>query len=184
MSGESKQTNVTTELLERKNTWSVSTSRLLSSIHHSAFYLALYLALPLALRGNSAHLTWVRLQQPQEQRYLFLTVHAVFSCVQTKVWRPMIRILNMRTDVNACDCTWGLYGHRKRVCTGSWLSEINPLPHRGIEPVSAARRSDAIPTEPPLFSCCFINVDFFSRLSKSPLFACLFACLWFSVIHP
>ena len=26
----------------------------------------------------------------------------------------------------------GVYGHRKRVCTESWLWEKNPLPHRGI----------------------------------------------------
>ena len=37
----------------------------------------------LSLVGNSAHLPWVRLQQPHEQRYPYLTVHAVFSCVQS-----------------------------------------------------------------------------------------------------
>ena len=41
--------------------------------------------------------TWVRLKQPQEQRYPFLTVLAVLSCVQTK------RIFNVHTDVNARD---------------------------------------------------------------------------------
>ena len=35
----------------------------------------------------------------------------------TKVWLPMLGIFNMHTDDNACDCTRGLYGHRKRVCT-------------------------------------------------------------------
>ena len=39
----------------------------------------------------------------------------------------------------------GVYEHRKRVCTESWLWEKNPLPHRGIEPASAAWRSDALP---------------------------------------
>ena len=34
---------------------------------------------------NSGRLTWVRLQQPHEQCYPFLTVRAVFSCVQAKV---------------------------------------------------------------------------------------------------
>ena len=29
----------------------------------------------------------------------------------------------------------GVYGHRQRVCTESWLWEKNPLPHWGIEPV-------------------------------------------------
>ena len=28
---------------------------------------------------------------------------------------------HMRTDGNACDCTWGLCRHHKRVCTESWL---------------------------------------------------------------
>ena len=58
-------------------------------------------------------------QQPQEQRYPFLSVCAVFSFVQTVVWLQMFRNFNMHTDVDACDCTRGLYGHRKRVCTGS-----------------------------------------------------------------
>ena len=47
-------------------------------------------------------------------------------------------IFNVRTDVNACNCTRGCTGTRKRVCTESWLWEKNPLPHRGIEPSSAA----------------------------------------------
>ena len=65
------------------------------------------------------------------------TVCAVFLCVQTMVWLPVFEIFNVRTDVDACDCTRGLCGHRKRVCTGSWLLwEINPLPHRGLEPAS------------------------------------------------
>ena len=42
------------------------------------------------------------------------------------------------------------HGHRKRVCTGSWLWEKNPLPHLGFEPASVLRlafQSDALPTE-------------------------------------
>ena len=31
------------------------------------------------------------------------------------------------TDVDACDCTRGLCGHRGRVCTESWLWKKNPL---------------------------------------------------------
>ena len=38
----------------------------------------------------------------------------------------------------------GVYGHRERVCTERWLWEKNPLPHRRIEPASAACRSDAL----------------------------------------
>ena len=89
-------------------------------------------------------------QQPQEQRYPFLSVCAVFLCVQTMVWLPMFGIFNTHTDVPACNCTQGLYGHRKRVCTESWLWEKNPLLHRGLEPASRLRlafQSNALPTE-------------------------------------
>ena len=63
--------------------------------------------------GNSGRLIRVRPQQPQEQCYPFLTVRAVFSCVQTKIWLPLFWIYNVRRDVNASDCTGRLYGHRK-----------------------------------------------------------------------
>ena len=43
--------------------------------------------------------------------------------------------------------THGVCGHRKRVCTESWLWEKNTLPHQGIKPALVARRSDALPTE-------------------------------------
>ena len=81
----------------------------------------------LSFAENSGRLPRVRLQQPQEQRYPFLTVCAVFSCVQTKIWLLVLGIFNVRTDVNACDCTRGLCGHRKRVCTESRLWEKNPI---------------------------------------------------------
>ena len=38
----------------------------------------------------------------------------------------------------------GVYGHRKRVCTESWLWEENSLPHWGNKPASAAWRFDAL----------------------------------------
>ena len=40
-------------------------------------------SLHFSLAGNSGHLTWVRLQQLQEQCYPFLTVRAVFSWSKT-----------------------------------------------------------------------------------------------------
>ena len=82
-----------------------------------------FLALHLSLAGNSGRLTWVRLQQPQEQRYPFLSVRAVFSCVHTKVRLPMLGICNVRRDVKVSDFTRALYGHRKRVYIKSWLWE-------------------------------------------------------------
>ena len=44
-------------------------------------------------------------QQSQEQRYPFLSVRAVFSCVQTMVWLPVFGIFNVRVDVDSCNCT-------------------------------------------------------------------------------
>ena len=40
--------------------------------------------------------TW----QPLEQRYLFLSVCTVFSCVQTMVWLPVCGIFNLRTNID------------------------------------------------------------------------------------
>ena len=57
----------------------------------------------------------------------------------------------------------GVYGHRKTICTESWQREKkqNLLTHRGIEPASAACRSDALPTElHPHPGCSSITVVF------------------------
>ena len=52
-------------------------------------------------------------QQPQEQRYPFLPVCAVFSRVQTMVYGCQCLAFNVRTDVDAYDCTQGMYEHRE-----------------------------------------------------------------------
>ena len=75
-------------------------------------------------------------QLPQEWRYPFLSVRVVCSCIQTTVWLPVFGTFNACTDVDACDCAWGLYGHRKRVCTEFQLWEENPSPHQGHAPTS------------------------------------------------
>ena len=71
---------------------------------------------------------WVTLmgqaQQLQEQHYPFLQVSVVFSCVHTRIWPP---VFNVRSNIDACSCTWGLYWHHNRVCTGRWLWEKIPL---------------------------------------------------------
>ena len=108
------------------------------------FHFIFILLLHSSLAGNLGRLTWVRLQQPQEQRYPFLTVGVVFLCVWTKVCLPVLGFFNVHTGVNACDCTQGLYGHCKRVCCESWLWEKNPLPHQGIKPASPAWWSNAL----------------------------------------
>ena len=43
----------------------------------------------------------------------------------------------------------GMYGHQAFALKVDW--EKKPLPHRGIEPASAACRSDAVSTEPHPF---------------------------------
>ena len=54
----------------------------------------------------------------------------------------MLGIFNVRTDVSACDCTQGLYGHCKRACTESGLWEKkNPFPHRTGESNLHQRRA-------------------------------------------
>ena len=97
-------------------------------------------------------------QQPQEQRYPFLSVCAAFTCVQTMVRLSVFKLFNLCTDVDACVCTQGLYTHRKTACTESRLWEKSPLPHRELEPATVlclACQLDALPTElsPPLTSC-------------------------------
>ena len=46
-------------------------------------------------------------QQPQKPRFPFLPLCAVVVCVQTVVWLPVYGNFNVRTDVDACDCTLG-----------------------------------------------------------------------------
>ena len=51
-----------------------------------------------------------RAQESQKQRYPFLSVCAVFPCVQTMVWPQVLGCFNVVTYVDACDCKRGLYG--------------------------------------------------------------------------
>ena len=84
------------------------------------------------------------------------------------------KIFNVRTDVNACDCTRGCTDTvRQRVCTKSWLWEKNPLPHRGIDPSSAACRSDALPTE------LHHHLDLRTRILPQSFFFFFFSCFFF-----
>ena len=55
-------------------------------------------ALRFNLAGNPGGLTWVRLQQRQDQRYPFPTVRAVFSSVQTMAWLPVLWTFNVHTE--------------------------------------------------------------------------------------
>ena len=62
--------------------------------------------------GNVGSPSLGKSQQPEEQRYPFLSVCATFSCVRTMAWLPVFGIFNVRADVDACDCTRGLYRHQ------------------------------------------------------------------------
>ena len=96
-----------------------------------------FLSTSLSPAGNSGHLTWLSHSCCKSSAAdSYQSVQSVHVTKQWLLWLPVFGIFNVCTDVNACDCTWRLYGHRKRVCTESWLWEKNPLPYQGLEPVS------------------------------------------------
>ena len=82
---------------------------------------------------------------------------------------PVFGIFNVGTDVDARDCTQGLYGHRQRVCTGSGLWEENPLLQWGLKAMSTlhlAFQSDALPAELFLALMNFFFLSFLRILSE------------------
>ena len=83
-----------------------------------------------------------------ESRYPTYGACRVFWCFDNPPNSDMdYGIFNMRTYVNAYNCTKGCTDIvRESKLKVDW--EKNPLPHRGIEPASAACRSDDLPTEP------------------------------------
>ena len=96
-----------------------------------------FLSTSLSPAGNSGHLTWLSHSCCKSSAAdSYQSVQSVHVTKQWLLWLPVFGIFNVCTDVNACDCTWRLYGHCKRVCTESWLWEKNPLPYQGLEPVS------------------------------------------------
>ena len=66
-------------------------------------------------------------QQPQEQRYPFLSMRAVFSCAQTMVRLPVFGIFNVHTDADTCDCMQGLYRRHHRLEPASVLHQAFQL---------------------------------------------------------
>ena len=68
-------------------------------------------------------------------------------------------IFNVRIAINACDCERGCTDTVTESAQKVDSGRKNPLPHRGIEPASAACRSDALPTESDLtFTGNFIKI--------------------------
>ena len=77
------------------------------------------------MTNTTAEFLKIRVQQVEWQvtLHLYLTRECgLFLFCNFVVVVPR-GIVNVRTDVKTCDCTQGLYGHHKRVCTGSWLWE-------------------------------------------------------------
>ena len=99
----------------------------------------------------------VLVQQPQEQRYPFLPVCAVFSCVQTMVWLLVFVIFNVRTYVDACDYTQGLYEQREsaqKVTMYLWWSLCTLYLHACQVRVTVGDSG---------FCCCCTCVTYFER---------------------
>ena len=86
------------------------------------------------------------LEWPQSSNWLFLllTVHAgyVFVAIIHKLWLGLEGLLAHGSECMRLHT--GVYGHRNRVCTQSWLWEENPLLHWGIEPASVVWQSNAL----------------------------------------
>ena len=134
-------------------------------------FVAAALVLYCLLRDIWVALRPCKAQQPREQCYPFLTMNAVFSCVQTMVWLPMFRIFNtfspqtlmhaiaqggctdtVRESALEIDCG------RKILCrTG------DPNPRQSL--LRLAFQSDALPTE--LCLTPFNNVSVFLKIESS-----------------
>ena len=72
------------------------------------------------------------------------------SCVQTMVWLPVMGILNVRTDVDACDCAQGCTDTIRVSALEMDSGREKNLLQQGLEPASVlhlAIQSDALPTE-------------------------------------
>ena len=117
-------------------------------------FLFFYFSTSLSLGGNLGHLTLVRHScRKSSATHSYQCV--VFSCVQIMAWLPVFGIFNVHTDVDACNCTRGLYRHRESALEVDW--QKNPLPQQVLEPASVlclAFKSDTLPTElylPPHF---------------------------------
>ena len=154
----------------------------------------------LSFAGSTGRLTWLRHSSCKSRATHFYQCVWYFGVIKPwhgcqcleifvviKPWYgcQCLEIFNLRTDVAACDCTRGLYRHRKRVFTGSWLWEKNSLPHRGLEPASVLRlafQSDALPTElsQTLVICFLLSQRLHHMLIYSctnAYFYCRFICM-------
>ena len=84
----------------------------------------------LSLAENSVRLTFMATAAARAALLVLSRVCSIFVCVQTVVWLPLSGICNVHANGHACDCTLGLCGHRKRVCTERWLVSGRKSPCR------------------------------------------------------
>ena len=88
----------------------------------------------------------MRLQRPQEQRYPFLTMRTVFSCVQRYGCQCLGSLTCAQMLMHAIaheGCADTVRESALKVDSGRKI----PLPRLGIEPASAACRFHTLPTE-------------------------------------
>ena len=83
----------------------------------------------------------------------------VFLRVQTVVWLPVFGIFNVHTDVDVCDCTQALYGHRKSLHWKLTLGKKYLAAPGTQTPISAAPGLSAGHSVPEVYSgrkipCC------------------------------
>ena len=84
------------------------------------FFFFFFCSASLSLVGNSGHLNWViKTAAARAALPFFISVCSVLTYPYNGTRLPVFGIFNMRTDVDACDCTRGEYGHRKRICIKS-----------------------------------------------------------------
>ena len=111
------------------------------------YFLQLYCSNGISLIGNSGCLPRGK-PAAIELRYSTYGACWVFWCLHNPSNSAMdYGIFNVRTDVNACDCTRGCTDTLKEPAMKVTSGRKNPLPRRGIEPATAACRSDALPTD-------------------------------------
>ena len=114
-----------------------------------------YICLFESFVGNSAHVTWVWLQQPQEQCCPFLPLGAIFLRV-SRQWCgcqclgfSMCSQMLMHVIAHRGGCSDTV---RESASTESWLREKKSLAALGLKPASVLRlafQSDALPVPVP-----------------------------------
>ena len=90
----------------------------------STFYAFFFYSciVPMGFLPSEIRVAFPRESQPRQSRYQTYCACWVFQCFHNPSNSDIdYGIFNVHTDENTCDCTRGVYGYRKRVCTESWL---------------------------------------------------------------